>query len=171
MVVAMLCAAAWGTPQLASYVLKQLTTQTHMIQSYNNKIHCFTGSFFSPNHAHVSYLNSNLWPFYHPFMLVWRGLDLLLLSLLTAGFAVLISSSTRIRHPINTAGAVEKRWALTSFTRSEEQKSFSITWFPEMNIYSPLCCRWVRTLVPNSVLVVSCGLLAKWLRVRGQGLH
>ena len=32
-------------------------------------------------------------------------------------------------------------------------------------IYSPWCCRWVYIGL-NSVLVVCCGLLAKWLRVR-----
>ena len=30
-------------------------------------------------------------------------------------------------------------------------------------IYSVLCCRWLNA---NSVLVICCGLLAKWLRVR-----
>ena len=36
-----------------------------------------------------------------------------------------------------------------------------------LNIYSPLCCRWLNIFNrPNSVPVICSGLLAKWLRVR-----
>ena len=95
------CCLCWPALGANSEVLQFLLVG-HTL-GHNNKIHCFTGNFFSPNHAHVHYLKFNLWPLYHSFLLVQRGLHLLLLSLQTVGLVsqarlVMFCSANRFQY-------------------------------------------------------------------------